>query len=146
MDDKQYVARFSMQVAEFRGKFGRKGQVGGSSATPTYGSVTIDVMDIDSLKSDLKKFNTNSSGDYPTMRVKGSANGYAVARVYGNKETVRAFLAKYYDDQFASGGDFEEFWESSKIDAGKTITSKKGTATRQTPTINNVDEWPCPQD
>jgi hypothetical protein len=170
MDDRLYVAQFSKRVAEFRGKYGRKGKVGGSSAEPTFGSVTIDVMDAAKLKSDLAKFNTNSSGDYPTMRVKGAANGDAVARVYGNKETVRAFLAKYYDDQFASGGDFEEFWKSSKIDAGKTrkepasgpvsvpgftpptkkdkpfkvvmkITSKKGTTTRQTPTFNNVDEW-----
>ena len=37
MDDKSYVARFSLQVAEFRGKFGRKGVVGGSSKNPTAG-------------------------------------------------------------------------------------------------------------
>ena len=34
-DDRFFVAQFAKQVKEFRGQYGRKGQVGGSSANPT---------------------------------------------------------------------------------------------------------------
>jgi predicted ABC-type ATPase len=41
MDDKTYVASFSQKLAEFRGKYGRKGQVGGSAKNPTADVVPI---------------------------------------------------------------------------------------------------------
>jgi hypothetical protein len=69
MDDRLLVHRFNAQLREFRGKYGRKGERGGSSKTPTTG----DSEDLMSKLSagQLKIYNDIKSKDIPIFALQG---------------------------------------------------------------------------